>query len=88
MNTTNKIAPFSILICCNTEADCKSLHTAFGEEYRIVEANGSDEVFQIMHSNTIDVLLCDVNMPGYGKIMEKRSSDKDLSLFPVFAITA
>ena len=88
MNTVDKIAPFSLLICCTTEADCKNLRTAFEDEYRIEEAQSSDEVFQIMRSNTIDVLLCDVNMPGYGKIMERRSSDKDLSLFPVFVITA
>ena len=87
MEIANKSTPFSLLICCNTEVDRSILRTALEDEYRIEESGSCDKALQIMRRKTIDVFLCDVDMPGCAEVLELMHSDKDLSLLPVFAVT-
>lgn len=86
MNIADRITQCTLLICCNATADRSILRAALEDEYHIEEAENSGEALQIMGSNVISVVLCDVYIPGYNEILDKTRGDKGLPLFPVFAV--
>lgn len=88
MNITDENTQALILIAGGTETDRKILRSVFEHEYYVKEAQSSAQTLEIIHSQAVLAVLCDLEMPDCFEVLERIGRENELLLFPVFAVTA
>ncbi len=72
MNTTNILIVEDELVTRNT---LKSIFEAEG--YNVLEANDGNEMYQVLKSNTVNLVIMDINLPGKnGLLLARELRDK------------
>ncbi|MFO6424026.1 two-component system response regulator ArcA [Motilimonas sp. KMU-193] len=72
MNTTNILIVEDELVTRNT---LKSIFEAEG--YHVLEANDGNEMYQVLKSNTVNLVIMDINLPGKnGLLLARELRDK------------
>lgn len=57
--------------------------------YGVIEADGGDQALQLLQSERVDLVLCDLNMPGMDgiELLRRLKADPALSPIPVIMLT-
>lgn len=80
----------SVLILDDEKVICEGLARVLSDKYRTFQALSGREAIDIIMSNDIDVLLCDIIMPGMSGsevIKAIRSANKDIRVIVITAFS-
>jgi YesN/AraC family two-component response regulator len=80
----------SILIVDDEKVICEGLARYLSEDYTIFKANNGAEAIHIAKNTNLDVILCDIKMPGMDgndMIRDIRSFNEDIFMMVITAAT-
>lgn len=78
----------SVLIVDDEKVICEGLARFFSDDYTIYKACSGTDAVNIVKNNDLDVILCDIKMPGMDgndMIREIRSFNKDIFMIVITA---
>ncbi|HEX7728071.1 MAG TPA: response regulator transcription factor [Terracidiphilus sp.] len=80
--------PIRVMIVDDEPAIRRALRPPLSElGFQIIEASRGEEALQLLHSNPVDVVLLDINMPGIGGIETLRRIRSAAPRLPVLMVT-